>query len=218
MVPVEIAVAIVLNVSPIWSMVVKRAPSSTVAICLRNDVSASPRPTAMTVTASFLQASACSIALSFLPQMPSVRTTVIPMPGLAASIARAVSSGLASVPLPTMLTLRSSIDASTRRGSLSRSWTTLILSPNPTIEKYVSLSPRVLTKSRMDALAFSSGSPLMLLERSTQIAMFFTIGSSDLLSFGLPPIHLTSSSIGLASTESASPSWLALMLTTPFSS
>ena len=130
MLPDVIAVAMVPNVSPSLSMVVNRAPSSTVAICLRNDVSASPRPTAMIVMLSDLHPMACSTALSLLPQIPSVSTTMMPTPGLA-SMLRATSSGLASVPLPTILTLRSSMEPRIVRGSLLSSWTTLILSPKP---------------------------------------------------------------------------------------
>ena len=58
----------------------------------------------------------------------------------------------------------------------------------------------------------------MLLERSTQMAMFLRIASSLGLSLGLPPIHLMSSGTGCASTCRGSPSWYAVMLTTPFSS
>ena len=132
--PDEMAVAMVPKVSPSLSIVVNRAPSSTVAICLRNEVSASPRPTAMIVMLSDLQALAWSTALSLLPQIPSVRTTMIPTPGRDRML-WATSSGLASVPLPPILTLRSSMDPRMTRESLVSSCTTLILSPNPMSEK-----------------------------------------------------------------------------------
>ena len=73
-----------------------------------------------------------------------------------------------------------------------------------------------MTKSRIELLACSMGSPSMLLERSTQMAMFLRMDSSPLLLFGLPPIHLMSSSMGMVSTLRGSSPWKAVMLTTPF--
>lgn len=212
-----IAVAMVLNALPRLLSVVYTAPSSMVAICLRNEVSASENPMAATSILSRRHSAASSTALSLLPQMPSVRTTIILAPLALSRTDLAAASGLASVPLPSSLTLSSPTASLMTAGSMVRSRKILTLSPKPTRENLVNPSVRLSTKSLMAALTLSRDL-VMDLERSTQTTMFLAIGATVLCLSGESPIQDTSSSIGSCSTFSCSPSWSAVTWTIPFSS